>query len=79
MPYGPVLRNTSIDALLEDAEITRETMKFMNIAFDGKQEFLDNYPTAFHVDLKQLARKLFMKRIINSYSIYLKNMKIKLV
>lgn len=50
MPYGPVLRNTSIDALLEDAEITRETMKFMNIAFDAKQEFLDNYPTAFHVD-----------------------------
>lgn len=51
MPYGPVLRNTSIDDLLNDAEITRETMKFMNIAFDGKQEFLDNYPTAFHVDL----------------------------
>lgn len=51
LPYGPILRNTSIDALLEDAEITRETMKFMNIAFNGKQEFLDNYPTAFHVDL----------------------------
>lgn len=49
MPFAPVLRKENAD-LFYDYERAKKTCEFMTMTLNCKQEFVQNYPAACHVD-----------------------------
>lgn len=50
MPFAPVTLEKHFDELFENTSGVVETSRFMTMTFDCKDEFVNNYPAACHVD-----------------------------
>lgn len=50
MPFAPVVLEKHFDELFENTSGAIETSRFMTMTFDCKDEFVNKYPAACHVD-----------------------------
>ena len=50
MPFAPVCMEEVADDLFKDLDGGRDSAKLMTMTFDCKDEFVENYPAACHID-----------------------------
>lgn len=65
MPFAPIVLDVFADDLFYNVDSVRKSLKYMTVALDCKQEFIDNYKAACHID--NTARPQVLSRVDNTF------------